>query len=238
MKPWEVPGIRCDELFTGNALEQMTALTKMEQRKPYIESERFISQTNNCATFKTNHRYIHFALTKAEKEFPIAYSILIFKSIDQFNKLLRAIYRPHNVYCIHVDAKATASFKKSVEGITNCFENVFLSSRSVDVQWGQFTTLEPELVCMHDLIRYKKWRYFINLTGQEFPLRTNYEMVKILNILNGSNDVDATVKRYISDMNVQMHCTTRVGNSTYQDIYSYVNIRRQKRTSNFTQSCN
>jgi uncharacterized membrane protein HdeD (DUF308 family) len=47
-----------------------------------------------------------------------------------------------------------------------------------------------------DLWKYnKKWKYFINLTGQEFPLRTNYELVKILKIYNGSNDIEGTVKR-------------------------------------------
>ena len=32
-------------------------------------------------------------------------------------------------------------------------------------------------------------RYFINLTGQEFPLKTNGELVEILKTLNGSNVV-------------------------------------------------
>ena len=33
------------------------------------------------------------------------------------------------------------------------------------------------------------FRYFINLTGQEFPLKTNGEIVEILRALNGSNIV-------------------------------------------------
>jgi hypothetical protein len=43
--------------------------------------------------------------------------------------------------------------------------------------------------------RHKTWKYFINLTGQEFPLKTNYELVKILQAYNGANDVEATVKQ-------------------------------------------
>ncbi|XP_061184707.1 beta-1,3-galactosyl-O-glycosyl-glycoprotein beta-1,6-N-acetylglucosaminyltransferase-like [Saccostrea echinata] len=31
--------------------------------------------------------------------------------------------------------------------------------------------------------------------GQEFPLRTNYEIVKILKIYNGANDLESTIKR-------------------------------------------
>lgn len=80
--------------------------------------------------------------------------------------------------------------------MVKCFNNVFLSSRSVDVVWGTFSVLEPELICMQDLWKYKSWKYFINLTGQEFPLRTNYELVQILTAYNGANDLEGTVKRY------------------------------------------
>lgn len=34
-----------------------------------------------------------------------------------------------------------------------------------------------------------KWKYLINLTGQEFPLKTNKELVKILTAYKGANDI-------------------------------------------------
>ncbi|KAJ8315951.1 hypothetical protein KUTeg_005965 [Tegillarca granosa] len=48
---------------------------------------------------------------------------------------------------------------------------------------------------MEDLWEYKKWKYFIKLTSQEYPLRTNYELVKILKVYDGANDVEGTIKR-------------------------------------------
>ena len=39
------------------------------------------------------------------------------------------------------------------------------------------------------------FRYFINLTGQEFPLKTNGEIVEILKILNGANNMEGTIQR-------------------------------------------
>ena len=36
----------------------------------------------------------------------------------------------------------------------------------------------------------KKWKYLINMSGNQFPLRTNYELVKILKIYNGYNDIN------------------------------------------------
>jgi len=34
------------------------------------------------------------------------------------------------------------------------------------------------------------WRYVINLPGQAFPLRTPEEMVDILRVYNGTNDIE------------------------------------------------
>ena len=33
----------------------------------------------------------------------------------------------------------------------------------------------------------KSWKYYINLTGQEFPLKTNLKIVEILQAMNGAN---------------------------------------------------
>jgi len=35
-----------------------------------------------------------------------------------------------------------------------------------------------------------RWRYLINTAGQAFPLRTNEEIVSILRLYNGTNDVE------------------------------------------------
>jgi hypothetical protein len=36
------------------------------------------------------------------------------------------------------------------------------------------------------------WKYCINLTGQEFPLKTNFEIAKILQKINAANDIEST----------------------------------------------
>ena len=79
----------------------------------------------------------------------------------QVRKLLRAIYRPQNFICIHIDAKSRPTFRKAIETMVRCLDNVFLSSRSVKVKWGEFSVLEPELICMEDLLKYKGRNNFI-----------------------------------------------------------------------------
>ncbi|XP_052285132.1 beta-1,3-galactosyl-O-glycosyl-glycoprotein beta-1,6-N-acetylglucosaminyltransferase-like [Dreissena polymorpha] len=153
--------------------------------------------TKNCSNFIHERGYIDHHLTEVERDFPIAFSIIMFTDIEQSERLLRAIYRPQNYYCIHVDSKTNQTIYDGMSSIASCFDNVFVTSKRFDVQWGTMTTLEPELLCMKELWNKSTlWKYFINLTGQEFPLRTNYELVRILEAYNGSNDVDGTVKRH------------------------------------------
>ena len=104
---------------------------------------------------------------------------------------MRAIYRPQNVYCIHVDSKAdNATTYAVLDRLSQCFPNVFLASKRINVQWGYYSVLEADLVCLEDLVtKHRKWKYFINLTGQEFPLKTNWDIVKILTAYNGANDI-------------------------------------------------
>ncbi|XP_059156034.1 beta-1,3-galactosyl-O-glycosyl-glycoprotein beta-1,6-N-acetylglucosaminyltransferase-like [Physella acuta] len=134
------------------------------------------------------------SLTLEEEEFPIAYTIMAYKDSEMVERLLRAIYRPQNYYCIHVDLKSEESFYSAISAISQCFHNVFLTTRRISVRWGRFSVLEPELICMKELSRYKKWKYFINLTGQEFPLKTNYQIVKILKAFRGANSINGTIK--------------------------------------------
>ncbi len=39
------------------------------------------------------------------------------------------------------------------------------------------------------------WKYFLNLVGQEFPLKTNLQLVKILQTLDGANIIHGSLKR-------------------------------------------
>ncbi|XP_067671806.1 beta-1,3-galactosyl-O-glycosyl-glycoprotein beta-1,6-N-acetylglucosaminyltransferase-like [Haliotis asinina] len=186
----------CKRLIQGDEAEiNRTSILSTKDLHLQKDLNVHIGELRSCSNYLRSRRFIHHAM-RTELDFPIAYSILIFKDFDQFVSLLEAIWRPQNVYCVHVDWKSSHVFHVAVRRLTSCFTNVFIASRTVRVQWGTFTVLEPELVCMKDMWRLQtKWRYFINLTGQEFPLKTNYELVKILQAYNGTNDIFGTSRR-------------------------------------------
>ncbi|XP_052806099.1 beta-1,3-galactosyl-O-glycosyl-glycoprotein beta-1,6-N-acetylglucosaminyltransferase-like [Mya arenaria] len=192
-----VKELNCAAIFDGDdnetALAERLAST---DNRTFLQPVDYMNMTSNCPKFILDRGYITDPFDELENDFPIAFSILMFVAIEQAERLLRAIYRPQNFYCIHIDAKSGNDLYDAMSRVAACFDNVHVLGERVDVQWGQMSVLEPELLCMEYLWnRSAKWKYFINLTGQEFPLKTNYELVRILQAYNGSNDIEGTIKR-------------------------------------------
>ena len=49
--------------------------------------------------------------------------MLVYYENEQVERLLQAIYRPSNYYCIDVDKNSSIKFQKAVKSITKCFLN-------------------------------------------------------------------------------------------------------------------
>lgn len=170
---------------------------------PTLPEENFLFDNSMCKLFRDLRGYDTYKITNFEKRFPIAFSILTYNNIEQFERLLKAIYRPHNAYCVHIDAKSPPVFHQAVKSIVQCFDNVFVASKLERVIYAGFSRLKADINCMHDLLspNYKhpsfigknisqNWKYVLNLASSEFPLRTNYELAKILHLFNGANDIE------------------------------------------------
>ena len=199
----EVKPVSCEKLFAGDSDEQKRARKyDSDHPKVMVTAAEYIKMTANCTSFAQQRKYLINPASPEQRNFSLAYSVLVFKDVEQTERLLRAIYQPQNYYCIHVDASSPREIHDAMAAIAGCFSNVFISSRSIHVHWATFSVLEPELVCMRDLWAYPHWRYFINLTGQEWPLKTNGDLVKILMAYNGGNDVEGSVKRYVHSQNI------------------------------------
>ncbi|RTG85316.1 uncharacterized protein DC041_0008893, partial [Schistosoma bovis] len=100
-----------------------------------------------------------------------------------------------NLYCIHVDSKSPIEFYDQVLELARCFGlNVMVLNRteSINIQWGYYSLLEAFLVCADKLMKNidYMWKYLLNLSGQELPLRTNWDLVAALKAINGSNVVE------------------------------------------------
>ncbi|XP_077998746.1 beta-1,3-galactosyl-O-glycosyl-glycoprotein beta-1,6-N-acetylglucosaminyltransferase 3-like [Glandiceps talaboti] len=185
---------RCHEMLSWNE-EQILATFKVGKVQRYslwqsIPDSEYYEMTLDCENFREIGGYYAKPLSRLEADFPIAYSILMYKSAQQVEQLLRTIYMPQNVYCIHVDAKSPRETINAMKYIASCFDNVFIATKLEVVSHCTFSVLKAELNCMSDLLKRKqRWKYYINLCGQDFPLKTNLEIVQILTNLNGKNDI-------------------------------------------------
>ncbi|KAM4028901.1 N-acetyllactosaminide beta-1,6-N-acetylglucosaminyl-transferase-like [Anomaloglossus baeobatrachus] len=138
--------------------------------------------------YLVHNHYITAPLSAEEADFPLAYVIILHKEFDTFERLFRAIYMPQNIYCIHVDAKSSADYLQAVDDFVNCFPNAFLASKMEPVVYAGISRLQADLNCMKDLLKSEvQWKYVINMCGQDFPLKTNKEIVRHLKKFNGKN---------------------------------------------------
>ena len=197
-KNYDVPRIRysgfatCSKLLEGDTAELAKAeKAQTGNQKVPITEEAYSLMLENCESFKENRGYIQVPLTREEEKYPLAFSIAMYRDIEQAERLLRAVYQPQNFYCIHIDRKSPLRLHMTMYKLAGCFHNVFIASHLDTVKWGDVSVLLPAMNCMRDMVKYHrgKWKYFINLTGQEMPLRTNWELVQIAKIFNGSNDI-------------------------------------------------
>ncbi|XP_060086735.1 beta-1,3-galactosyl-O-glycosyl-glycoprotein beta-1,6-N-acetylglucosaminyltransferase 7-like [Heteronotia binoei] len=182
------PDELCSALFEGkDAAPQIGYLC---QKVLHGQSMSTCIQTPcNCSTVHKRLHFITRPLSEEEGNFSLAYIITIHKELDMFIKLLRAIYMPQNIYCIHIDEKSPRDYKVAVQTLVNCLENVFIASKRETVVYAGFSRLQADINCMHDLIHSKTpWNYVINLCGQDFPIKTNKELMQyIKSKWNGKN---------------------------------------------------
>ncbi|XP_005554127.1 N-acetyllactosaminide beta-1,6-N-acetylglucosaminyl-transferase isoform X3 [Macaca nemestrina] len=152
------------------------------------KNKLMIHEKSSCKEYLTQSHYITAPLSKEEDDFPLAYIMVIHHHFDTFARLFRAIYMPQNIYCIHVDEKATTEFKDAVEQLLSCFPNAFLASKMEPVVYGGISRLQADLNCIKDLSALEvSWKYVINTCGQDFPLKTNKEIVQYLKGFKGKN---------------------------------------------------
>ena len=147
--------------------------------------------TKDCQASRLKYAFNRWPVTTQEEQFPLAFSFKLHKYPDMFERLLSVLWRPHNLYCVHVDSKTPPDVYWRIVNVTSCFPNVVLTQTRINVVHASIWSLYADIECIKVALNSSvKWRYHINLCGQEFPLKTNLEMVQILTALNGTNDVE------------------------------------------------
>ncbi len=102
----------------------------------------------------------------------IAYFLLVHRYPEQFKRLFKAIYTPENRYVVHVDKSSGAELADAIAAFLAPYEGTeILEPR--DALWGGYSLVEAELRGMALLLTMQgNWTHYINLSGQDFPLKS------------------------------------------------------------------
>ena len=183
----EIKWKRCKRLISGKVkMNRTSALHSndsgiLNQYKPTDDCQKVLQRN-----------FVYPPVTKEEQQLPIAFGFTVHKEARLFERILQAIYMPNNVYCIHIDKKAPDVFRRAIKAMIRCLPNVFISANSTDVVWAHFSVVQAQINCMGELLQSSvKWKYYISLVGQDFPLYDNRQIVAALQSLNNTNSIES-----------------------------------------------
>ncbi|XP_045170939.2 beta-1,3-galactosyl-O-glycosyl-glycoprotein beta-1,6-N-acetylglucosaminyltransferase 3-like [Mercenaria mercenaria] len=199
--------------------------TNMKVRKHYVSEKTNHARPDcnldevvkSCGHFKELYGYNEVPVTHEERNFPLAFSIKMHSHPEQAETILRTIYRSHNMYCIHVDLQADGNTFEVMNNIGKCFNNIIIIQERERMIHSSYAHVMSDIKCMRALSNSSiPWKYYINLSGEEFPLKTNLEMVAILQFFQGMNDVETYDHPVGENWKIE-NKFARYGNSLAQD---------------------
>ncbi len=102
----------------------------------------------------------------------IAYLLLVHRFPNQFKRLFKAIYHLENHYVVHIDKRSGPILQEQIKEFLSHFPNTTLL-KSENAFWGGYSLVDAELRGINKLLKMSnKWKFFINLSGQDFPLKS------------------------------------------------------------------
>lgn len=110
----------------------------------------------------------------------LAYYISLHHKIYQFEWLLKAIHRPDDVFFIRIDSKSGPGVLAQVTSLVQALPNVVVLP-PMQINWGGWSQVASELDAMDVALRTgEDWDYFINLSGQDYPIKSRDKILSTL----------------------------------------------------------
>ena len=184
----------CQKLQVGNTSEINRIEGLLKNWRNNISDKDFYQNLKNCSYIKSIFTADNFYISDVERHFPLAYAVLFYDSPQQIVRLLKVIYRPHNIYCLHPDGKVNKQLIQAFRHLASCLDNVFVPRQLVKVTYMHFSMVEAQMTCMRELsttYKHWQWKYAMILCGKELPFSTNRVIVESLQSLKGASLIDA-----------------------------------------------
>lgn len=127
----------------------------------------------------------------------IAYLVLVHRFPEQFKRLFKTIHDPANFYLIHVDKNSGPELEADIRSFLAAYPNSeVLESKAA--LWGGYSLVDAELRGMARLLEMgQDWEVFINLSGQDFPLKTQKYIKTFLAQRRGKEFIKASDQQQV-----------------------------------------
>ena len=187
---YPAPAANCLSLESGSNKTELNRIKKLLTNwKAPLSDDQFLANLSDCAFVKRLFSDYYY-VSDSERNFPLGFVITMHTAPQQVVRFLRVVYRPHNVYCIHPDAKAGKKLADGLRQLTSCLPNVVVPDQLLSVTYKHVTIMESQLLCVNKIqerFPNSKWRYMLILCGRELPFSSNQEIVNVLKNKNGAS---------------------------------------------------
>uniref|UniRef100_A0A0N4Z7M8 Glycosyltransferase n=1 Tax=Parastrongyloides trichosuri TaxID=131310 RepID=A0A0N4Z7M8_PARTI len=129
----------------------------------------------------------HDELSDIEKRYSLAYANNVYRNYEIIEMKLLMNYSPNNHYCYMVDKKSPNLLKKMLK-LEKCLPNVYVSEKQYSMESNGINTNLGHYECMKILVDIK-WDYLFILQNDDIAIKTNKEILEILEVMNFPIDV-------------------------------------------------
>ncbi len=121
----------------------------------------------------------------------IAFAILAHKYPERIVRLVNALNSEDDHFFIHIDRRASPVFDE-VKRLLGNDPKVSLIDRRYPCRWGQFSIVEATLSCLQSICNSnRKFDYVCLLSGQDYPIKSLYEIKTFLEENRGPQFIEA-----------------------------------------------
>uniref|UniRef100_A0A914LXP2 Uncharacterized protein n=1 Tax=Meloidogyne incognita TaxID=6306 RepID=A0A914LXP2_MELIC len=181
----------CERIFGGDFV--YAAMNKIQIGDP-LEEENLPMDCLSIQNRNGMNKYWNKKTTKEEKNFPLAFTRVVYKDYLLLEIELALHYTPENWYCYVVDSKSSPLFYSRLQRLAKCFPNIIVAEKRFNISRAGHNTNNAMIECANILAKpERRWNYLINLQNHDIQAKTNAEMVRILNLLDGANDIEICV---------------------------------------------
>uniref|UniRef100_A0A0N5BMX4 Glycosyltransferase family 92 protein n=1 Tax=Strongyloides papillosus TaxID=174720 RepID=A0A0N5BMX4_STREA len=172
----------------------------VEGDKAYIDKvkkKRIVYKENNipmdCESIYKRGFNKNKILSTIEKKYSLAFASNVYKNYEVIELKLLLTYSPNNHYCYMIDSKSPKLYHQMIQ-LEKCLPNVYVPKIQYDMKSNGENTSISHFQCMKRLLK-TKFDYVFLLQNDEMPLKTNRELVEILETMNFAMDMNIVIDK-------------------------------------------